>query len=235
MRTLLLQLIVLATLLAGAGVAQAAPERITQESPDSLKRLYNRGVLYNNSKNYERALAYFDRALAMSPDNSDVMVGKAYVFINQHKYAEAADWLNRAARIDTENATSYLSLATSLLEIQADEAAGDEPEYVPAMRSDEIVAPEFPGGTKSLKAFIKLNLRYPKKARKNYLGGRIYVDCLVDKTGRVVETKVHDGIDPELDAEALRICNLLPQFIPGTEHGEPAEFWVKVPVDFILD
>ena len=126
------------------------------------------------------------------------------------------------------------SLAASLLQLQADEnAVAGPPEIVSP--KEKVVAPQFPGGLKSLKAYIKLTMNYPAKAKKNLLGGRVSVDCLIDREGRVTEVRVNDGIDPELDAEAVRICRLLPRFIPGTDNGEPAEFWVVVPVDFILD
>ena len=47
------------------------------------------------------------------------------------------------------------------------------------------VMPEFPGGTEALLSFIKGNLKYPQKAIDEQTEGRVIVQFVIDKTGKV--------------------------------------------------
>jgi protein TonB len=42
------------------------------------------------------------------------------------------------------------------------------------------------------------------------------------------------GVDPDLDAEALRVVSTLPSFYPGEQGGKPVPVWYMVPITFTL-
>lgn len=95
--------------------------------------------------------------------------------------------------------------------------------------------PEFPGGEAALMKFINENLRYPTAAIKNGIQGRVTVQFVVTKDGSVGDVKVVRGVDPTLDAEAVRVCKALPKFTPGTQNGIPVNVWYTLPITFRLE
>lgn len=91
-------------------------------------------------------------------------------------------------------------------------------------------SPSFPGGQKALMDYISTHLRNPNP--ENCAGGRVIVQFVVGKDGTVKDAKVVRGIHPELDAEALRLVENMPKWIPGKLAGEPAEVRYTLPVTF---
>ena len=102
----------------------------------------------------------------------------------------------------------------------------------PAKPKDVEVKAEFPGGEDALSQFLKDHVKYPTKAAKKRIQGRVEVEFIVDKTGKVHDARVVESVDKELDKEALRVCRLLPDFIPATVNGEPVEVLFKLPIRF---
>ena len=66
-------------------------------------------------------------------------------------------------------------------------------------------APQFPGGPNALVAWIEKNIQYPKKAREEGIGGRVIVNFIIRPDGSVDGAMVVRRVDPQLDAEALRL------------------------------
>ena len=54
-------------------------------------------------------------------------------------------------------------------------------------------------------------------ARENGIAGWVYITFIVDKDGKVKESKVLQGIGGGCDEEALRVVNGLPDWIPGRQ------------------
>ena len=83
---------------------------------------------------------------------------------------------------------------------------------------------------------IKLNFRYPKKANKNKIQGRVTVMFLINYEGYVEITKIVAQEGTELLAEeAERIIKLLPKFKPGMFKGEPVDVMYAQPIVFKLN
>ncbi|MBL8002726.1 MAG: energy transducer TonB [Flavobacteriales bacterium] len=94
--------------------------------------------------------------------------------------------------------------------------------------------PSFPGGEKALAAYMVKEVTYPKKAKKAGIEGKVIVGFVVDKDGAVTDAKVTRGVDPLLDAEALRAVQAMPKWIPGTVNGKPVKVFFNLPVRFKL-
>lgn len=92
--------------------------------------------------------------------------------------------------------------------------------------------PQFPGGEAGLMRYLQSNINYPANAAKNNIGGRVILQFVVEKDGHIGEVKVVRSIDPEIDAEAVRVVKSLPDFIPGRQDGEPVAVWYTIPVSF---
>lgn len=94
--------------------------------------------------------------------------------------------------------------------------------------------PEFPGGMKELLKFLQDNVKYPESAMKKNVQGRVIVQFVVEKDGTPTEFNVVRSVDPDLDAEALRVLKTMPKWKPGMEKGEAVRVKFTVPVAFKL-
>ena len=94
--------------------------------------------------------------------------------------------------------------------------------------------PQFPGGEEALRKYLASHINYPPMAAENGVQGKVIVQFVVDKTGRVGEVKVARSVDKELDREAIRVCKSLPKFVPGRQNGQAVSVWFTLPVTFKL-
>ena len=92
--------------------------------------------------------------------------------------------------------------------------------------------PQFPGGAAALMVYLTENIRYPEKAHKNNIQGRVIVTFTVEKDGSISEAHTVKSVDPLLDAEAIRVINTMPNWIPGRQNGEPVRVKYTVPITF---
>ena len=95
--------------------------------------------------------------------------------------------------------------------------------------------PVFPGGLEGLVRFASEHVQYPANAQAKGIQGRVVLEFVVTKTGQVSDVKVVESVDPELDAEAVRICQMLPAFEPGKVNGKPVNVMYRFPFSFKLD
>ena len=105
--------------------------------------------------------------------------------------------------------------------------------------SDEVFRaveqmPAFPGGDAALMKYINEHLQYPPSAQENSIQGRVIVQFVVTKTGKIGDVKVVRGVDEALDAEAVRLTKSFPNFIPGKKNGRPVSVWYTLPITFML-
>lgn len=94
--------------------------------------------------------------------------------------------------------------------------------------------PQFPGGEIGLSEFIKNRIVYPERALENGIMGKVYVDFIISKSGKVTDARISRGVDPDLDKEALRVVNTMPLWRPARNNGELVDVSYTVPVDFVL-
>ena len=94
--------------------------------------------------------------------------------------------------------------------------------------------PQFPGGLEELMTFLSQNVRYPETAHKAGVQGRVIANFVVEKDGSITEAKIVKSVSPELDAEALRVINSMPKWIPGRQNDEAVRVKYTIPVSFQL-
>ena len=95
--------------------------------------------------------------------------------------------------------------------------------------------PEFPGGKEALKSYVASSIKYPAEAEKAGIQGRVHTAFIVEKDGCVTGARAMTSVDPQLDAEALRIIRNMPKWTPGMQDGKPVRVKYLVPVTFRLD
>lgn len=94
--------------------------------------------------------------------------------------------------------------------------------------------PEFPGGMAECMKWLGKNINYPTEAKEKGTQGRVIIQFVVEKDGSITEAKVARGVDPLLDAEALRVINSSPKWKPGKQGGQPVRVKYTIPVAFRL-
>ena len=94
--------------------------------------------------------------------------------------------------------------------------------------------PQFPGGQGVMMKYLAANIKYPASAVKAKKQGRVIVSFVIQKDGSVTNARIVKSVDPELDAEALRIVKAMPNWTPGTQDGKPVNVNYTIPVVFSL-
>ena len=94
--------------------------------------------------------------------------------------------------------------------------------------------PEYPGGMGELSKLLSSNLKYPLISQENGVQGEVLVQFVVDKEGNIEEVTVFKGVDPYLDAEALRVIKMMPKWKPGKHEGKEVNVKCTIPVGFRL-
>lgn len=92
--------------------------------------------------------------------------------------------------------------------------------------------PRFPDG--KMQQFLAKNIRYPVRAMENGVEGTVYVTFVVDKTGKITNPRVVQGVDESLDREAVRVINAMPDWIPGKQRGMAVDVQFTIPIEFNL-
>lgn len=95
-------------------------------------------------------------------------------------------------------------------------------------------APQYPGETKELLNYLSSSVKYPEKAMKEGKSGRVIVQFVVNTDGSITEPVIVRPVDPELDAEAIRVISGMPNWIPGKVEGKPVRTRFVLPVTFSL-
>lgn len=78
---------------------------------------------------------------------------------------------------------------------------------------------------------VARNFVYPKKAQKKKIGGRIYVNFVIEKDGAIGEIVIARGVHPALDAEAIRVVSELPKMTPAMQKGQPVRTSFTLPIN----
>ncbi len=104
---------------------------------------------------------------------------------------------------------------------------------VAAMATDTKAS--FPGGEEAQKDFIAKTLIYPATALENGIEGVVVVTFIVRTDGSLANIKVKRMVDPDLEAEAIRVTKKMPVWTPATHDGTPVESTAEIPFRFFLE
>lgn len=132
--------------------------------------------------------------------------------------SEPVQRLNRTVYMEIEN---YTSVASYYINPPAD--------TVFTMVEAEA---EYVGGLEKLAMDIRALLKYPRNARRKGVEGKVLVQFVVDKSGRVKDSSVVKGLDPECDREAISMVNRLQAWIPAEHHGKEVASRFVLPINF---
>ena len=148
---------------------------------------------------------------------------------------EQLESLHSAGSVDFDQGTDNKAVIREFKnEVVVEEKVEKPKEVVEQVFTVVAQMPQFPGGEAALMKYLQSHINYPPMAAENNVQGKVVVQFVVDKTGRVGEVKVVRSVDKDLDREAARVCKSLPKFTPGRQNGHPVSVWYTLPVFFKL-
>lgn len=96
------------------------------------------------------------------------------------------------------------------------------------------VMPEYPGGMSACLQYLTKNIKYPTEAQDAGQQGRVIVQIIINKEGKVSNPKIVRSVSPALDNEAIRVIKSMPDWKPGKQRGVPVNVKYTLPVNFRL-
>ncbi|GHB80729.1 energy transducer TonB [Persicitalea jodogahamensis] len=95
--------------------------------------------------------------------------------------------------------------------------------------------PQFFGGSQAFANFLQKNLKYPRAAAQAGIQGKVFVEFTVSTDGKIEKAKTIKGIGFGCDEEAIRVVNMMPDWLPGKQSGVPVRVRFTLPIAFQLE
>ncbi|MBI5914893.1 MAG: TonB family protein [Bacteroidetes bacterium] len=87
---------------------------------------------------------------------------------------------------------------------------------------------------RALVQFISRHLVYPEEAKATGTEGTVYVNFVVDETGRVQSPRLLLDIGGGCGEAALKVLEAMPGWEPGLHEGQPVRVKLNLPIQFSL-
>lgn len=85
-----------------------------------------------------------------------------------------------------------------------------------------------------LEKWVYHYLKYPEIAVREGIQGKVMVNFVIEKDGKVTDVRVVKSVSPELDEEALKVVSASPKWRPGRINGQKVRSSMTIPVEFRL-
>lgn len=150
--------------------------------------------------------------------------------------------VDEAAAETADKAEEIVDAAAEQISEEAAKKAAEAAEAVEEVVEEEEIPfilvqqkPAFEGGDASaFTKWVNSQIVYPQAAQAAGTEGRVVLKFKVGKDGSVQNVKVIKSVDPELDAEAVRVVSSSPAWTPGQQNGEPVAVSYTFPVIYKL-
>ena len=122
----------------------------------------------------------------------------------------------------------------SAADVKVEEEVAEEiPEVIPYIVVEQ--KPTFNGGdANGFAHWINSQIVYPEGAKERKAEGRVVVTFKVGADGQIKDVVLAKGVDPEIDAEVLRVVKSAPAWTPGQQNGKPVDVSYTCPLVFKL-
>ena len=201
-----------------------------------VKKWYENGSLKEegefNNNSWESGLSYKVESFWDENNNKLVVDGNGlYKIID--KYISESGSLKNGYKDGIWKGESFVN-KSNFTEIYKDgnfisgiseDKEGNRIDYVKLM-----IKPEPKNGMKDFYKFIGKNFRYSKEGEKLNVKGKIFVQFVVDKTGKIVEPKIIRSLGYGLDEEAIRVILKYENWIPGKLKGINVRVSYSIPI-----
>ena len=97
-----------------------------------------------------------------------------------------------------------------------------------------LISPEFPGGKTAKDHFFSTHFQYPFYAKDNKIQGIVELRFIVEEDGSLSNFQILNNPGGGLGEEALRVFQLMPNWIPGELYNKPARVPITESLNFKL-
>ena len=132
-----------------------------------------------------------------------------------------------------------MSVAHSLAQPDPDPMPSPPPPPGPVVEEPLVfpeVMPAYPGGETQMFKDISTAMIYPPLCLENEFQGRVFVQFVVEKNGKISNVKIlrqpEGDLGKMLGNEAIRVVKNLKEFTPGSLNGEPKRVVMTLPIVF---
>jgi protein TonB len=94
--------------------------------------------------------------------------------------------------------------------------------------------PEPVGGWQTFFKTLQKNMKYPRKAERDGVSGKVFVEFTVNESGGLERISILKGIGSGCDEEAQRVIALT-KWNPGKQRGRPVKVRMVQPVNFSIN
>lgn len=97
-----------------------------------------------------------------------------------------------------------------------------------------ITVEKMPRFNGDLNTWLRKNLRYPARCAEMGIGGKVFIEFVVEKDGSISSINVVRSADPDLSQEAIRVVKTMPKWIPGMQRDKAVRVRFTIPITFQL-
>lgn len=94
--------------------------------------------------------------------------------------------------------------------------------------------PFLSGSKDAFSEYLSATLKYPSEAKEAGIEGKVFVQFVVDKTGKLTDVEVVKGIGGGCDKEAIRVVRESAAWNPGQQRGRKVNVRLTIPITFKL-
>jgi TonB family protein len=100
--------------------------------------------------------------------------------------------------------------------------------------TQDTILPSFKGGMEEFYKYLAKECKYPKADQDKNISGKVLLSFMVEPTGKLTEIRVVKGVSPTIDAEAIRLMEKSPDWLPGSVGNTPVRTQFNMPISFTL-
>ena len=103
--------------------SQEQSEEISYDDLESLEEFLEEAEEFSDEENFEEAISYYEKVLAIDSEDIDALNGIAFSFSSIGKHVEAISYYEKVLAIDSEDIDALIGIASSLENLESDEEA----------------------------------------------------------------------------------------------------------------
>lgn len=219
-------------------------EKAIQEG--DVRAMNNLGFIYHyDKKDLKNAIKYYQ--MAVNKGDVDGMNNLGILYFENNQQEKSKQLFSKAYKIDRNKTEIIIKKikrvypAFSLFEVENTNSKSDVlNSNVSVPENDEILTtveqmPEYPGGIREMYGFIGKNLKYPTRAQKANVSGKVFAKFVVEPDGSLGNVQILKGIGFGCDEEAERVLKSMPKWNPGKQNGRKVRVYFTMPISFVLE
>jgi TonB family protein len=131
---------------------------------------------------------------------------------------------------EERESTATLNKATKpVAYVSYDEEINEDQVFLVVEQMPVFENPEYDN---SFKNYVQKNLHLPSSIIESSFKGKVFVEFIIESDGSISNVQVIQGIQVELDKEAVRVIESSPKWKPGVQRGKPVRVKMNFPISF---